>query len=98
MKVTKKTKDTHRSSKNHNKTGMYSTSLFPEQLVCFSLNQFNQNQFDPSDVCLSSFHIQLSHFVVSPERLSPLPPSAQFNRMDTSEIEVYVMGIVHSQT
>lgn len=66
---------------------MYITSLFSQKLVWgrFSLNLVNQNQFDPSDVCLSSLHIQQSHFVMSPERLPPLPSSVQFNRMDNSK-------------
>ena len=66
--------------------------------VRFSLNQVNQNQFDPSDVCLSSLHVQLSHFVMSLERLPPLPSSVQFSRMEPGETEVDTMRIVHSQT
>lgn len=89
MTVIKKTTDSHTASNNNNTTGIYSTSLFSQQLVRghFSLNQVNQNQFDPSDVCLSSLHIQQSHFVMSPERLPPNPSSTQFNRMDNSKRE-----------
>lgn len=35
---------------------------------------------------------------MSPERLPPLPSSVQFNRMDTSELQVNIIGIAHSQT
>lgn len=68
---------------------MYDLSLISQQLVrgCFLFKPSQPESIDPSDVCLSSLHIQQSHLVMSPEKLPPLCSPVQFNRMDTSKRE-----------